>query len=492
MPFATPSCGALLGEQGRGVIRFRGIPYATAQRFGQPIPAPPWAGTRDATRHGPIPPQPQSRLRAAMGDIDRPQDEDCLTLTLATPAIDGARRPVLVFLHGGAYWTGAGSLDWYDGGTLAAENGCVVVGVNYRLGALGFLAHPDVSPGNLGIADMVTALRWVATHIASFGGDPDNVTVIGQSAGAHAIMVLLTETASDGLFHRAVLMSTPPSLATKTTQAAAQDAVFLADKLGTTPGGLAQVPVPGLIDAGLQRARTNARFADATPPFIPVSDAFADPDSFIAAAARAAASRGIALIIGTTREEMHAFFAPDPAMATPDPALVAATFARLAGDAAAIEAYRARRPGATTRDLLGDLVTDDMFLRPSIGLADAVTASGGRVHLYQFDWAAPANPFMACHCIDLPFLFGNFEAWTDARMLAGADPAQLATLSAAFRAALAAFARDGDPTSPGLRWPPYRAPSRITMAYGAVIRQLGDLAGAGWRLAPHTRTEHSA
>ena len=478
MPIASPPCGAVRGEQGRGVIRYRGIPYATASRFSPPVSVAPWCGTRDATSHGPIPPQPASRLRAAMGDFNRPQGEDCLTLTIATPAADAARRPVLVFLHGGAYRTGAGSLDWYDGGLLAAENGCVVVGVNYRLGALGFLAHPDVSPGNLGIADMVAALRWVAGNIASFGGDPARVTLVGQSAGAHAIMVLLTDPATAGLFHRAILMSTPASLATKPTEIAARDAAFVARAIGTTPAGLVDAAVAALLDTGLQLARSGARFADATPPFIPVSDAFTDPDILLATVATAAAGRGVPLVIGTTREEMHAFFAPDPAMDAPDPAVVADCFARLAGD---IDAYRSRRPGATTRDLLGDLVTDDRFLRPSIRLAEAVTAAGGRAHLYQFDWAAPGNRFMACHCIDLPFLFGNFDAWAAAKMLDGGRSPQAEAVSAHFRAALAGFAHTSEPSRPGLPWAPYRAPVRATMIYGPLIGPAGDPACMSWR-----------
>jgi len=473
--------GAIMGEQGRGVVRFRGVPYASAARFAPPGPPEAWAGTRDATEHGPVGPQPPSRLRAAMGDFSRPQHEDCLTLTIATPAADGGGRPVLVWLHGGAYWTGAGSLDWYDGGALAAENGCVVVGVNYRLGALGFLAHPEVSPGNLGLADMVAALRWVRENIGAFGGDPGRVTLIGQSAGAHAIMCLLTMAESEGLFHRSICMSPPPAMAPLSSATASEYAAFVADLIGTSPAGLATAPVGKVIDAGMQLARGLAKFADATPPFVPVFDALATPAAFIAAAAEAAGRRGIPLVIGTTREEMHAFFAPDPAMNPPDAEKLAARFAELAGDAEAIELYRRRRPGGSTRDLLGDLVTDHFFLFPSLAFADAVRTAGSAAYVYQFDWAAPGNGFRACHCIELPFLFGNSAAWGDAAMLKGGDVNEIAGLSAILRAMFANFAGSGDPSAVALPWPAYAAPSRPTMIFGAIAGAVGDPAGAAFR-----------
>jgi para-nitrobenzyl esterase len=140
---ACTALGDLAGLAGDGVLKFRGVPYALppvgARRFAPPAPPEPWDGVRDATRHGPIRPQPSSRLRMAMGEFSRDQGEDCLTLTIATPATDDSRLPVIVWLHGGAWLSGAGSLDWYDGGPLARDGDVVVVGVNYRLGPLGFL-----------------------------------------------------------------------------------------------------------------------------------------------------------------------------------------------------------------------------------------------------------------------------------------------------------------------------------------------------------------
>ena len=189
--------GELRGASENGIAVFRGVPYA----------APPGrraavrsrrsrcrrgSGVRDATKDGPIAPQGRSRLAHIMGDFERPQSEDCLTLNIWTPAADSKKRPVLVWIHGGAFASGAGSLPWYSGERFAANGDVVAVSINYRLGALGFLCLPGVSDGNLGLLDQVAALRFVRDNIAAFGGDPDNVTVVGQSAGAASIAILMT------------------------------------------------------------------------------------------------------------------------------------------------------------------------------------------------------------------------------------------------------------------------------------------------------------
>ncbi len=230
-------------------------------------------------------------------------------------------------------------------------------------------------------------------------------------------------------------------------------------------------------------ARANARFADMTPPFQPVIGRFDSAKAFIAETAPAFAGRE--LMIGATREEMHAFFAADPAMDDPDPAAVAERFAALAGDAGRIELYRQRRPGGTLRDLLADLVTDSVFLLPSLDLAEAVAERGRRVWAYQFDWAPAGSRFKACHCIELPFVFGTLGAWPGAQMLAGGDPAQMAALSAAVRRAWIAFIRDGDPAHETMPWPAYDRAGRQVMRFADVIGPVGDPAGAAWRPRPY-------
>ncbi|MEO8859634.1 MAG: carboxylesterase family protein, partial [Burkholderiaceae bacterium] len=213
LPIASTSLGSLRGVVDDGVCVFRGVPYAAPPigrlRFVPPTAHSGWTGDRDASKHAPIPPQPPSRLSAAMGDVDAPQAEDCLTLTITTPAADSKRRPVLVWLHGGAFWTGAGSLDWYSGVPMARDGDVVVVGVNYRLGALGFMHLDGVAPPNLGLMDQFAAIEWVAREIAAFGGDPDNITVMGQSAGGLSILALLGQPQLRSRVRRVIIQSAP-------------------------------------------------------------------------------------------------------------------------------------------------------------------------------------------------------------------------------------------------------------------------------------------
>jgi para-nitrobenzyl esterase len=469
-PVAHTALGDLEGLSIGGIATFRGVPYAMSpvgeRRFAPPESLSPWAGIRDASEHGPIAPQAPSRLRLAMGDFSRKQSEDCLTLTIWTPAPDAKRRPVLVWLHGGAYLSGAGSLDWYDGSRLARDGDIVVVGVNYRLGALGYLRRRGISEGNLGLLDQQAALEWVRDHIVGFGGDPERVTLAGQSAGGSSIACLLTLPSARPLFHRAILQSAglgrPPS---SIAQAEILAGKFLAQLgiAGDADKRLDAIPVARLIEAQMAVTRGEARFADTTPPFQPVLGTFEGSAPFIAEIAKQL--DGKALLIGVTREEMHAFFARDPALDDPDPVEVAERFAALTGDAETIELYRRRRPDGTLRDLLGDLVTDAVFRRPAFELAAAAADRGTPVWAYQFDWAPLGSPFKACHCIELPFVFGTLPAWPDAAMLAGGDASVLEDLSAQMRRGWIAFTRAERPT-----WPAYTRGGRQTMHFGSPSR----------------------
>jgi para-nitrobenzyl esterase len=209
---ATTTTEQLRGQVEEGVVVFRGVPYARCERFGPPLPVTAWDGERAATEDGPVAPQLPSRLEPVMGAPDHhEQSEDCLSLTITTPGTAGA-RPVLVWFHGGAWVSGAGSWKFYGGHRLAREGDVVVVTVNYRLGILGYLHSPGVSDGNLGLAEQLCALRWVHDNIAAFGGDPDAVTIAGQSAGAHSVQCLIGMPQTRGLFRRAIMQSSPAGL----------------------------------------------------------------------------------------------------------------------------------------------------------------------------------------------------------------------------------------------------------------------------------------
>ncbi|AEI42847.1 carboxylesterase/lipase family protein [Paenibacillus mucilaginosus] len=478
------SLGFLQGIRWKDVIQFRGVPYAEAPigalRFSPARPVSAWTGIRDASRHGSIAPQPPHPLRDVVRDAyEPPQGEDCLSLTISTPAMDQEKRPVVVWLHGGSYMTGAGSLDWYDGAQLAKDGNMVTVGVNYRLGALGFLYYPEVSDGIMGISDILTALRWVQDHIECFGGDPDQVTVMGQSAGAHAIMCLLAMPEARGLFQRAILQSAVASLSPLSEAKAFELGKRLLDLLNVDQRSpeeiisqLNTIPPVQIIQASGKLAQDISRLGHIDLPFMPVFDHLSTSDRFIEMAAKGAGEAGIDLIIGTNREEAHVYLGSVKGL---DPALVNEHFAALTGTEEAIERYRRRRPGSTTADLLSDLMTDYIFRFPSLRLAEAVYQTGSRTWVYQLDWAPPGSPYKACHGLEVPFVFGNFEASKDAPILQGASSEVVADLSTAIRSAWIGFIRTGNPGvfNP---WPSYEPNQRQTMRFASVIGAVGDLA----------------
>ena len=242
----TVSCGTLRGSEVDGVRAFRGVPYAAstagAGRFAAPAPLGPWSGARDATRSGAACPQPsggmpgqeQNVFGELFGPSDLPMDESCLVLDIYTPAGGAAGKPVLVWIHGGAFRIGTGSSPMYDGTALARRGDVVVVAINYRLGVLGFLNLPEVGPSNVGLRDQIAALQWVRDEIAAFGGDPGNVTIFGESAGGKSVECLVASPLARGLFRRAIAQSTydPPMDAGPAADAAR---ALLAD-LGTVAG----------------------------------------------------------------------------------------------------------------------------------------------------------------------------------------------------------------------------------------------------------------
>jgi para-nitrobenzyl esterase len=379
-----------------------------------------------------------------------------------------------VWLHGGAWISGAGSLDWYDGTNLARDGDVVFVGVNYRLGALGWLHRPGIVDVEAGTSDMIAALAWVRDHIGAFGGDPRSVTVMGQSAGATSIGRLLMLPEARPLFHRAIMQSGGFGRGGYTSVMAAERADQLLHALEIDPQGsdaltrLRGVDVPRLLEAQSHLARSNARVAQTNPPFMPVLPSAMTQAEMLGAIAEGADGKPV--LIGATADEVHAFFAADPAMQdVPDDKLVA----RFGGEAT-LARYRARRPGAAAMDLLADLGSDETFVLPAMRLAEAIARRGGAGYAYLFDWAPPGSRFRSCHCIDLPFVFGTFPAWADAPMLAGGDQAQMADLSAAMRRAWISFIRAGDPRHEHLSdWPSYNATERPTMRFGARVGVAG-------------------
>ncbi len=457
--------GVVRGARDTGVHAFHRIPYAEApvgpKRFALPGAAPRWTGTRDATVIGPVPPQLPSRLDAVMGVFPFAQSEDCLHLDIWTPDPKGEKRPVLVFIHGGAFMTGGGSMACYDGAAIARQTGLVVVTISYRLGLFGFSSHPDLGPGNLGHHDQIAALRWIRQAIEAFGGDPKQVTVSGQSAGAYSIAALLTTAIGRELFDRAILMSTPFGLKLRKSTEISPILPAILKVLGRAPNdldALRTLPHETLMAAlaDVQKSR-KPEPGDVTPPFMPVIDGDLLPCDPIDAILGGSAA-WCPTIIGVTREEFNSFLLADPAQPDFPDDVLAAVFKGKFGDKAEakLTAGRARRAPSSNRAILADIETAAVFTDPSLAMARAQASFGRDSFVYQFDWQSPKPYLGACHCIDLPFLFGDRTVWPATPMVAGAPERELADLSRVFQGALTRFAATGNPNGTGLPvWPAY-------------------------------------
>jgi para-nitrobenzyl esterase len=360
----------------------------------------------------------------------------------------------------------------------------VVVSLNYRVAGEGFMLIDGAVP-NRGLLDQVAALQWVRDNIAGFGGNPDDVTVMGQSAGAFAVVSMLTRP-SRHLFKRAIVQSSAFRKALNTSDAAAAIGRQFVSLLGLDPAApgaaaaLREVPVERLLECQAELGRKTTTFAGIVGPFRPVHDD-ADGARFYAAAADGAAGRDI--LIGTTREEVAAFYMLDPQICALDATAAAEIVTAQTGDPAAYARYRALRPAGTPAELLCDAASDHTFRLGSLRFAAAAAALGARPYVYQFDWAPPQSPFKACHCIELPFVFGTLAAWRDAPMLAGAPADAIASLSAVIRRCWLAFVRGGNPNHAGMpSWPTYDATQRMTMRFDTVVGAVGDLGGFAWRV----------
>lgn len=438
----TVAGGTLRGRRGAGLTVLRGVRYATAQRFGPPVPERPWAGVRDAREHGGVSPQPPTRAGAAAGVPEvGVQSEDCLNLTVVTPAADRARRPVLVWLHGGSYRTGAGSWDRYRTDRLARDGDVVVVSVNYRLGALGYLRAPGVSPGNLGLLDQIEALRWVRDNAAHLGGDPENVTLVGQSSGAHSVACLLGVAEARPLFRRAVLQSPPLGLGLGSAAAADRIAARFLARLGQDP----RIASPAEVVAAQQLAardvagRTGFGFA---PAYGPVAGVEPLPDVRGWRAACRAGAADLEVVLGTTRREIAYFLAGGPV------------------------SRHVPLVGRAVENGLVGLATRAVFTRPTLRFGRTLASAGARVFAYRLDGPVSTSPYRACHCSDLPLLFGDESAWTDAPMLAGQTWTDVAGRGAPLREAWLSFAATGGAALAGAGWAPYSGRDDTIRVFG--------------------------
>ena len=466
-PEARTAAGRVRGRREDGLAVFRGIPFAQPPtgraRFAEPQPVTAWEGVREASSFGSPPPQ-----SSTYGPAPVPSDDDWLTVNVWTPAADpAAGRPVMVWIYGGAYKVGSADAPGYDAGRLAREGELVVVTFNYRTGVEGF-AQIQGAPANRGLLDQVAALAWVRDNIAAFGGDPDLVTVFGQSAGAGSVASLLATPLAAGLFRRAIAQSVPGVYYSAPLAADIAGAIAAELGLRATTAELSGVDPMRLVAAGDAVDRKLSQYQDrwgqvaqTATPFAPVVDGEVLPATPWQALA-AGAARDVPRIAGHTRDEMRLFLAMGGQLGKISDEQAAQSLRALGPGPDGEQAYRAAFPGASAESLYELVQNDWLFRMPTLQLAQAQAAGGGLAYLYELAWAAPANGGIlgACHGLDGPLVFGNLDEGFAARLIGPAPYPAAEEVSAQFRTAWTRFAATGDPG-----WPAYDPQRRLTRIF---------------------------
>jgi para-nitrobenzyl esterase len=496
------SHGRVRGLQGGGIARFLGIPYGddTGKRRFQPPQAPrAWTGVRDCFTPGAQTPQGVVDVAEAAGgaapgapppaasivmavvratSVTDPESEDCLFLNVFTPDPSPSRkRPVMVWLHGGGWAMGQGLNAMTDGSALAHHGDLVVVSLNHRLNALGYLylgeMHPDFADsGNSGQLDIVLALKWVRDNIAAFGGDPDNVTIFGQSGGGFKVSALLGTLPAKGLFHKAIAQSgATPRLVEKADAASVAEQTLA--KLGVSKADVHQLQTMDV--RRLIVAASSARLAHTSPlsTLAPVVDGRSVPAHPFDPVATDI-SRDVPLMIGTTKDEATMFLA-----ASADFGKMTAEAARQRFDAmlgprggGAFEVYRGAAPNDPPTYWVTSLMTDLIFRNAAILQADRKAAQGAApVFMYRVDFEPRVMDriLRSSHGAEMPLVFGNFVP----PEFIGAGP-EVAALSALVMQAWSNFARTGNPSQEGVAWPAYETTRRDTLIIDQPMRLAAD------------------
>lgn len=506
MTTVSISGGLLRGSEADGIHSFKGIPYAAPisgeNRWLAPRPPEPWSGERDAASFGNICPQqnpPNRRLAGKAGRLfidtlweDEPVGDDCLNLNVWTPTLDpAANLPVMYWIHGGSFTTGSGSLSLYDGTNLAKKE-VVVVSINYRLGIMGSFVAPgmyddDFCVPNRGFLDQVAGLRWVKENIKNFGGNPDNVTIFGESAGGQSINVLLASPAANGLFKRAIAQSGTPEFGSPISHHE-PFAIDLLDAMGiekSNRAALSGLTAEDTIDAvkvatKLLAKSPKGRYGELATyghigciygdDFLPLS---------ILDSLKQGQGKEIDLMIGTVKEDGRLF-----PLVMPGPESFSSWmcmryfngfFKPKNEPKLVFERYKKVMPGGSKTAIRGQIMTDSMFRRGTVKAAEAHSAaSSGSTYLYQFNWSSPVlnGAIGAIHGIDIPFTNQNLDVFF--RLLGDIEP--LREMADAISDAWINFAKTGKPSSSNLpEWEPFETEKRATMVFNKTSKLQYDV-----------------
>ncbi len=494
---ADTTSGKIAGREKDGLLLFAGVPFAGApvgeRRFRAPEPHEGWDDVRDATRFGQVAVQVGDSLGAIGAGPAPDWSEDCLFLNIQTPALDDSRRPVMVWIHGGAFVNGTGAIPWYDGAHFVRGGDVVVVSINYRLGTLGWLSLGQLDPtyatsANNGLLDQIAALRWVRDNIAGFGGDPGNVTIFGESAGAMSVGTLLGTPSAAGLFAKAIAQSGAAYNVSSIDDAAAVTDAFVTELGGGGLDAVLSAAPERLLEA--QQAVSQAMVTGKLPrratsasglPFGPVIDGEVLPRHPIEAI-RSGSSAAVALLTGTTRDEWNLFGLTEKRVDDSD-TLVRRVGRVVQNPESLAAAYGEARIGDDYDALFKGIMTDRVFRIPAIRMAEAQSLhQPENTFMYLFEYASTAfdGRLGACHALEIPFVFDNLHK-RGIELLTGPEPPQ--SVAAAMHGAWISFARTGSPVHDGVPdWPAYDRQRRATIHFG-VPCHLEDDPGAAERRA---------
>ena len=453
------------------VSAFLGIPYAKPPkgelRFAPPVEIEPWGDIKPATHFGPSCPQIKDEFEPSSLLY---QDEDCLSLNIWTPQADNKKRPVIVFIHGGGFVEGGTGDPLYNGSYISKRGDIVFASINYRVGTFGFLyleefGNEFAGSGNNGIKDQLMGLRWIKNNIARFGGDPENITIMGESAGSTFVMILMGLPQSKGLFVKAIAESGACNLVRTRDQASRYTKQFM-KVAGVKDVESLRALTSGQIVTAIEKHLDEVGF-EADLVYAPVVDGSVIPEDPLKAIQNGAA-QGVAFLNGTNMDEYRYWinyywplrFVPLSYLIKSAPE----TRQRLKGrEKELIEFYEKKNPGSGLGDNTFECATDMMFLIPHIQASEA-QSKYAKVWMYRFDWKSQVKDYFgACHSIELPFVLKTFDSPTRYQIVGPNPPMELSDI---MQDAWVAFARSGDPNHKDMpEWPMYDAKRRATMIF---------------------------